>query len=228
VQHGMRCRARDLHADGTYGIEGYTVDDIVLKGMARWPNVPAVYGWLALDRRGNWLLRGEKISNETVLAYIGRNYARDERGRWFLQNGPQRVYVDLDYTPFVYRVVRASGGTLALEAQNGQCTERIAGAWIDEHGALLLDTDCGVGLVHDKDLDALLEAFTDENGAPLDEDRLENLLHRLLQGESTPLFVRVDGALLPLRAIESKDVPERFAFVAKSAGESIGEAGTAA
>ena len=81
------------------------MDDIVLRGMAKWPNVPAVYGWLSLDRRGQWLLQGERISNPTVTAFIGRNYERDERGCWFFQNGPQRVFVQLDYAPLVLRVV---------------------------------------------------------------------------------------------------------------------------
>src|ERR1051326_6893112 len=28
------------------------MDEIVARSLAKWPNVPAVYGWLALDRRG--------------------------------------------------------------------------------------------------------------------------------------------------------------------------------
>ncbi|TMH99667.1 MAG: DUF2946 family protein, partial [Betaproteobacteria bacterium] len=29
------------------------MDELVARSLAKWPNVPAVYGWLALDRRGN-------------------------------------------------------------------------------------------------------------------------------------------------------------------------------
>jgi hypothetical protein len=29
------------------------MDEMVKRGMARWPDVPDVYGWLSLDRRGN-------------------------------------------------------------------------------------------------------------------------------------------------------------------------------
>ncbi|HMN64893.1 MAG TPA: DUF2946 family protein, partial [Burkholderiaceae bacterium] len=32
------------------------MDEQVLHAMARWPDVPAVWGWLRLDRRGRWLL----------------------------------------------------------------------------------------------------------------------------------------------------------------------------
>ncbi len=77
------------------------MDEIVARSLAKWPNVPAVYGWLALDRRGNWLIKGERIGNPALRDFIGRNYQPDERGRWYFQNGPQRVYVTLAYTPLV-------------------------------------------------------------------------------------------------------------------------------
>ena len=80
------------------------MDEIVKQGMAKWPNVPSVYGWLSLDRRGNWLIKGERIANPIVADFIGRNYEHDEKGRWFFQNGPQRVFISLDYTPYVYRL----------------------------------------------------------------------------------------------------------------------------
>jgi hypothetical protein len=63
--------------------------------------VPAVYGWLALDRRGRWLLkepagaRFSGVGNVALREFIGRKYAVDERGCWYFQNGPQRVYVAL-------------------------------------------------------------------------------------------------------------------------------------
>ena len=77
------------------------MDPIVIQAMAKWPNVPNVYGWLTLDRRGNWLIKGDRISNPGVVAFIGRNYGADEQGRWYFQNGPQRVFVTLEYAPYV-------------------------------------------------------------------------------------------------------------------------------
>src|SRR6185503_14581352 len=106
------------------------MDDIVLRGMAKWPNVPAVYGWLSLDRRGQWLLKGERISNPAVTEFIGRNFERDPRGCWFFQNGPQRVFVALDYMPFVLRVTSAEGAPLELQTQTGKAVGAIEGAWL--------------------------------------------------------------------------------------------------
>jgi len=49
------------------------MDPIVARAMARWPNVPAVYGWLALDRRGNWLIKAERITHQAMLAARARS-----------------------------------------------------------------------------------------------------------------------------------------------------------
>jgi len=69
------------------------MDEIVSRSMLKWPDVPAVYGWLSLDRRGNWAIktaggRFERIANAAVREFIGRNYAADAEGRWYFQNGP--------------------------------------------------------------------------------------------------------------------------------------------
>jgi hypothetical protein len=200
------------------------MDEIVLRGMARWPNVPAVYGWLSFNRRGQWLIKGERISNPLVTEFIGRNYARDERGCWFFQNGPQRVFVDLDYTPRVYRIISADHAPLALETSTGSPVSAVHGAWIDETGAVLLDTEHGIGTVHDRDLDRLLQHFTDAAGAPLAEDTLEELMSRLQQGKGARLWLRFRGAGVGVEPIRSGDVAQRFGFRARPeapAGEEV-------
>ena len=108
------------------------MDEIVARSMAKWPDVPDVYGWLALDRRGNWLLRGERIGNRALREFIGRNYQSDARGCWYFQNGPQRVFVALAYTPLV---VRYEG-----EAMVDQCGRpfKPAQAYRDEEGSVLM------------------------------------------------------------------------------------------
>ena len=200
------------------------MDDIVLRGMAKWPNVPAVYGWLSLDRRGQWRIKGERISNALVTEFIGRNYARDERGCWYFQNGPQRVFVDLDYAPHVYRIVIPDHGPLALETSTGSPVSAISGAWIDETGAALLDTDRGVGTVHDRDLDRLLPHLTDAAGAPLTEDAIDALMLRLQEGREARLWLRFRGAGIRVEPIRSATVATRFGFNARPeppAGEEV-------
>jgi hypothetical protein len=188
------------------------MDEIVLRGMAKWPNVPAVYGWLSLDRRGQWLIKGERISNPLVTEFIGRNYARDERGCWYFQNGPQRVFVDLDYTPQVYRIASADSAPLALETSTGRPVSAVREAWIDETGAALLETEHGIGTVHDRDLDRLLQYFTDAAGAPLAEDILDESMSRLQQGEEAQLWLKFRGASIGVGSIRSATVEKRFSF----------------
>ena len=122
------------------------MDEIVARSMAKWPNVPAVFGWLGLDRRGQWRIKGERISNAALNEFISRNYACDERCRWYFQNGPQRVYVKLAYTPFV---VRHDG-----EALLDHCgrTFRPEERFVDDEGSLLVSGGGTVALMDDRDL----------------------------------------------------------------------------
>lgn len=127
------------------------MDAMVLRSLARWPDVPDVYGWLALDRRGQWRLRGERIGHPALRDFIGRNYACDPRGRWFFQNGPQRVFVELAYAPWV---VRWEGAGWVDQAgapfPAGQ-------PWLDEEGSVLLAGRGSVALVDDRDLPRYVE-----------------------------------------------------------------------
>jgi hypothetical protein len=134
------------------------MDEIVLRGMAKWPDVPDVYGWLSLDRRGNWLLRStgasdrfERIGNLAVREFIGRNYAADARGCWYFQNGPQRVFVALAYAPWVVHW-EADG----LKDQSGALfsPEEVLQ---DEEGSVLVRGRGSVALLDDRDLERYAE-----------------------------------------------------------------------
>jgi hypothetical protein len=122
------------------------VDEIVARSLAKWPNVPAVYGWLLLDRRGNWRIKGETIGNPALRDFIGRNYQADEKGRWYFQNGPQRVYVSLAYTPLV---VRYEGDGLVDHCGRPFIA---AEALEDDEGSVLFPGSGTVGLLDDRDL----------------------------------------------------------------------------
>jgi hypothetical protein len=122
------------------------MDALVAQAMAKWPNVPAVYGWLSLDRRGNWRIKGERIANQALRDFISRNYESDSAGRWYFQNGPQRVYVTLDYTPLV---VHYDGDEL-----RDHCGRPFAAreTYLDDEGSVLLAGEGTVALLDDRDL----------------------------------------------------------------------------
>jgi hypothetical protein len=170
------------------------MDDIVKAALAKWPNVPDCYGWLALDARGSWYLRddqaqaagpfsggsltskGSRLEHEKLIEFIARNYAADDRGQWFFQNGPQRVYVELQAAPFIWRIatdfsVTAHTGT---PARAQRCV-------LDELGRVYLETDLGFGLVHTQDVIVAAQAVE--------------------QGLWVPQEIRAD------------DLPKRFGFV---------------
>ena len=124
------------------------MDDSVLRSIAKWPDVPAVYGWLSLDRRGNFLIKGERIGNAGLREFIARNYEADSRGAWFFQNGAQRVYVRLAYTP---HVVHFEDG--ALRDHCGRPFGEADEAFVDEEGSVLVQSGRRIALVDDRDLE---------------------------------------------------------------------------
>ncbi len=191
------------------------MDEIVKQGMAKWPNVPSVYGWLSLDRRGNWLIKGERIANPIVSDFIARNYEHDEKGRWFFQNGPQRVFISLDYTPYVYRLTWDStpDAALHLETHTKRAVTEIHGVWIDEAGVVLIESEHGIGLVDDRDLERLLAGFTDVGGNAQNEDTIAAAIEQLQSGVAANLAFSYRGNLETVSPMTAAEVPERFDFV---------------
>jgi hypothetical protein len=151
------------------------MDDIVKAALKKWPNVPHCYGWLALDARGDWYMRddriqasgpfpqvkGSRITHDKLKDFIQRNYDHDERGAWFFQNGPQRVYVQLEAAPWVlgvHRLDEAGDPRFELDSHTGQVVGAVQSAWLDEFGRLFLGTAAGLGVVRSMDMDAAADA----------------------------------------------------------------------
>jgi hypothetical protein len=187
------------------------MDEIVLRALAKWPNVPSVYNWLTLDRRGNWLVKGERIANAAVVDFIGRNYERDAEGRWYFQNGPQRVFVRPAYTPLVYRLEPDGSDWLHVRAHTGALTREVRGAWMDERGDILLETELGIGLIVDRDLPLTLERLQRASGEAADDAVLDLLASNSATGDPG-LLLDLCGHRFPLRHIRSSEVATRFRF----------------
>lgn len=153
------------------------MDDIVKQALAKWPNVPDCYGWLGLDARGRWFMRddaaqaagdfpqsrGSWLRHEKLIDFIGRNYESDDEGRWFFQNGPQRVYIELECTPWIWQVLpdyRLQSHT-GLQTSAGECL-------LDEEGRLYIASPQGLGLVHSQDMVLAAEAVEQGVWVPRD------------------------------------------------------------
>lgn len=194
------------------------MDNIVAAALAKWPHVPHCHGWLGLDARGDWYLRddraqaagpfpasrGSRLEHVGLREFIERNYACDDRGAWFFQNGPQRVYVELEAAPWVWRLQRVSevGGRrgapeIVMHSHSGRPAV-FETAWLDERGRLFIATDLGLGLVHTLDMEAAADA--------------------------------VEQGRWPVGDVLSADLPDRFGFrpsPASDAARAASDAGVA-
>jgi hypothetical protein len=193
-----------------------SMDEIVKLALAKWPDVPHCTGWLLLDRRGQWRMRddatqaaglpGDIIRHDALLGFINRNYAADTDGQWFFQNGPQRVYVELGYTPWIVRLSEVGGSLRLTDHAGGQFEP--AAVWLDDEGGVLFSDGSDapdapharrVAALHDHDLDLFsTHADLDDNGG---------------------VFHFAAGLDLTLGRIERAVVPGKFGFVTSPAAK---------
>lgn len=155
------------------------MDDIVHAALKKWPSVPACRGWLGLDARGDWCMRddhiqaagpfakskGSRIEHEKLRGFIARNYGVDEKGCWFFQNGPQRVYVELEAAPWIWRLTCDDAGAVHVQSHTGLIVA-VESVWLDEIGRLFLFTSLGLGLVHSMDMHLALAPIEDHRWIP--------------------------------------------------------------
>lgn len=150
-----------------------------MQALRKWPNVPHCHGWLALDSRGRWWMRDERvqaagpfpqvrgscIEHAKLLGFIERNYQADEQGAWYFQNGPQRVYVQLEAAPWVWRLTPPTTPDQppALHTHTGLAVPAadVLQPWLDEQGRLFVHTRAGLGLVHTLDMETAAQAVED-------------------------------------------------------------------
>ena len=199
------------------------MDEQVLRSLIKWPNVPHCFGWLALDRRGQWRMRdefaqanqlpGNVIQHASLNEFISRNYAHDSLGRYFFQNGPQRVFVTLDATPWIVRMIPGESGYQLVTQCGTQIQAR--GALSDEKGNIYItgfvaqslseqadgniftkSESISVALLHDHDLDL----FSDQS--KVQEDACS------FRGSW-----KWDGEDLPIEPIHSAELSGRFHFI---------------
>jgi hypothetical protein len=199
------------------------MDEQVLRSLIKWPNVPHCFGWLALDRRGQWRMRdefaqanqlaGSVIQHTALNEFISRNYACDSLGRYFFQNGPQRVFITLDATPFIARMIPSENGpqlltqcgteinpqsALSDEKGNIYITGKIAQSLSDQiDDTVFTKTESlSVALLHDHDLDL----FSDQS----------RVVEDACSFRGSWLWNSRD---LPIEPIHSLELSERFHFI---------------
>lgn len=191
------------------------MDEIVKQAMAKWPNVPHCYGWLALDARGGWRMRderaqalklpGDKITNPALLGFINRNYMHDDKGRWYFQNGPQRVYINLEATPYIARTDPTHGFVL----HTGEAFTDIESAWLTESGQLVLKAGEKIALVDDRDMAQCLTMLKIGEDVASDEQLL-NWLNST--GDAQEIMLDHKGKRVAIKRIRHDELAAHFGF----------------
>ena len=183
------------------------MDPAVINAMAKWPNVPACYGWLALDARGRWRLgveNSEIVRHTGLAAFLSRNYVGNDSGEWFCQNGPQRVFVTLETTPFVLHLDVAG----QFNTHTGQPIEQPSAALIDASGRLYIVSELGVSAVDDRDLGRLFDGLSNATGQPASDTQIE----ALLQSAASDLWLSIGALRLPVSPTRAEDLSSEFGF----------------
>jgi len=189
------------------------MDELVKQALAKWPNVPHCYGWLGLDARGHWRMRdqraqqlqlpGDKIVHAALLGFINRNYTHDERGCWFFQNGPQRVYLNLEATPYIARSDPQHGFLL----QTGAPLDNIDAAYLCDNGALILHGGEIVAQLDDRDLAQVLPALRLAGQSVTDDGLLA-----WLEGHQTALTLLHAGKEISVQPLAHATMAQHFGF----------------
>jgi len=199
------------------------MDEQVLRSLIKWPNVPHCFGWLALDRRGQWRMRdeyaqtnqlpGNVIQHVALNEFISRNYAHDSLGRYFFQNGPQRVFITLDATPWIARMIPSESGPQL----STQCGTEIKphGALSDERGNIYITGSIPQSL--SDQIDSTVFTQTESLSIALLHDHDLDLFSDQSQVEEDACSFRGswqwDGKDLPIEPIHSAELAGRFHFI---------------
>lgn len=176
--------------------------------FSNWPGHPEVHGWLRLSRRGDWFVKGQKVTHPRSLSFINAHYQSDPQGRWFFQNGRQRVFVQLAYTPYILRL----NGTDSFKTHTGLTINELKQVCLDDEGNLLFQTEFGIALLNDYDLPLVQDYLATASGTTPDDSTLMIAIDLLLQGCTSSLFFMWKGSALPIKPIQVNQVSKVFHF----------------
>lgn len=187
------------------------MDNIVKQAMAKWPNVPHCYGWLGLDARGSWRMRdehtqatgglGERITHPALLEFINRNYTHDALGNWYFQNGPQRVYVNLQATPYI-AYLQQTGFLLHTGAALGDIDK----VYLTDVGQLIFQSSNIIAMLDDRDLATCMTHLSINGDTPNEENFMA------LDSSSLLTFQHQDK-VFSVTVIEQDSIAKRLGFI---------------
>ncbi len=87
-----------------------------------------------IDKTGNWFQDGIRIRHRGTYLYNNRLLDIDEEGRFYLDEGSGKLYVEVEDTPFVVKMVHRRGEDFYLRL-NDETEERL------DFGSLIINRD---------------------------------------------------------------------------------------
>ena len=191
------------------------MDERVKLAMAKWPQVPHCYGWLSLDAQGKFRMRdeaaqaaghmGDVIRHASLLAFIYQNYESDPRGAWYFQNGPQRVYVELESTPYVARTDPEHGFVL----HDRSPVHEIDQIFMTNDGRLILNAHEKIAMLDNRDLSHCVPLLRIEGLAVADDDLLN-----WLSEPKQALQIELSNELKNVQWVDSNQLEKQLGFIA--------------
>jgi hypothetical protein len=163
-------------------------------------------------------LAGTVIVHQALNEFIYRNYACDVEGRYFFQNGPQRVFITLDATPWIVRIIPGDQQAELLT----QCQSPIepSAALSDENGNIYI-----IGKISQ----VVYENLNQSTQTTFNTQDIESVA--LLHDHDLEIFSELatlkeeacsfggswnwHGKQLPLDPIHSSELASRFHYIAK-------------
>ena len=199
------------------------MDEQVLAAMKKWPNVPAAYGWLSLNARGLWRFHhhgdfvadpeGDTIENHQLIQFFNRNYETTDNGAWYIQNGPQKAFVNLPYAPFILFYDNAQQ---ILSTHHGHVVNAVKHWYFSDDGRIFAQTDVGPAMLTDRDAPSFINDAKRLDGSDAVSRELnEHDIEDLVTGASFELCLstaKVD-LIAPCSYLESNKAEEILGFV---------------
>lgn len=74
-----------------------------------------VRGLLSLRKDGAWCYEGEEIEHPGVRRFLIQQLQRTQEGEYWVVNGPQRVFVEVEDAPYVIQMLRLEDGQLIAQ-----------------------------------------------------------------------------------------------------------------
>lgn len=94
-------------------------------------------------------MKGTPVTHPLLIDFINRHYRGDAAGRYYFQNGPQKVFVDLEGAPYILSFDAAQE---QLRAHTGQGVAQVDAVSLLDDGGVALLSDLGPAEFDDREL----------------------------------------------------------------------------